>query len=125
MISLTLHQLIFFLYQQTTPYELVYGQKPRVNLQDLPIPRQTLMDLNDEVELNALLGVEDYMGMEDVEEEDYESEDYESDTSDNDYDVPGMRRSVTVSAPSSPVVVEPTTTSEQTLWVSQQGICHI
>ena len=84
------------------------------------------MDLNDEVELNALLGVEDYMGMEDVEEEDYESEDYESDSSDNDYDVPGMRRSVTVSAPSSPVVVEPTTTSEQTLWVSQQqGICHI
>jgi hypothetical protein len=114
--------LLFFLYQQTTPYELVYGQKPRVDLQDLPIPRQTLMDLTDEVDLNALLGVEEYMGMEDVEEEDYESEDYESDSS-TEFDVPGMRRSVTVSAPPSPDVVEPTTTSEQTMWVSQQGTC--
>ena len=84
----------------------MYGQKPRVDLLDLPIPRQTLIDLNDEVELNALLGVEDYMGMEDIEEEDEqvdedEDGDYDSDSS-NDSDVPGIRRSVVVVAPSIP-----------------------
>jgi hypothetical protein len=78
----------------------VYGQKPRVDLLDLPIPLQTLIDLNDEVELNALLGVEDYMGMEDIEEEDElvdedEDGDYDSDSS-NESDVPGVRRSVVV-----------------------------
>ena len=109
------------LYQQTTPYELVYGQNPRVNLQDLPIPHQTLMDLNEEVELNNLLGVFEEMGMEDVEHEDNESEDYESDNSTE--SVPGIRRGVTVSAPPSPDVVEPT--SEQTVWVSQQGIIYL
>jgi hypothetical protein len=91
-----------------------------VGLQDLPIPHQTLMDLNEEVELNALLGVEEYMGMEDVEEADYESEDYESDSS-NEFEVPGIRRSVFVEAPTNPDVVEVTTTSEETMWVSQQG----
>ena len=112
---------MFFLYQQTTPYELVYGQKPRVVLQDLPIPLQTLSDLNNEVELNALLGVEEYMGMEDVEEADYESEDYESDSS-TEFDVPGIRRSVVVEAPTNPDDVEPATITEEKVYVSQQGI---
>jgi len=89
-----------------------------VVLQDLPIPLQTLIDLNDEVELNALLGVEEYMGMEDVEEADYESEDYESDSS-NEFDVPGIRRSVIVEAPDD---VEVATITEETVYVSQQGI---
>jgi hypothetical protein len=112
---------LFLLYQQTTPYELVYGQKPRVDIQDLPIPHQTLMDLNEEVELNNLLGVFEEMGMEDVEHEDNESEDYESDNSTE--SVPGIRRGVTVSAPPSPEVVDPNL--EQTVWVSQQGILYL
>jgi hypothetical protein len=37
--------------------------------------------------------------------------------------VPGIRRSVTVSAPPSPDVVDPT--SEQTVWVSQQVIIYL
>ena len=112
---------MFFLFQQTTPYELVYGQKPRVVLQDLPIPLQTLIDLNDEVELNALLGVEEYMGMEDVEAADYESEDYESDSC-NEFDVPGIRRSVVVEASTNSDDVEAATVTEETVYVSQQGL---
>ena len=77
---------------------------------DLPIARQTLLDLNDEVELNALLGVEDYMGMEDVEDEDNEDEedvDYDSDSS-NESAVPGVRKSVGVAVDSSPTIPEKT-----------------
>ena len=46
-----------------------------MDLLNLPIDRQTLIDLNDEVELNALLGVGEYVGMDDVDADDFLEED--------------------------------------------------
>ena len=80
-----------------------------MDLLNLPISRQTLIDLNDEVELNALLGVGEYIGMDDVdaddfldENEDEISEELENENdSDSDVDIPGVRLSVVINNPRS------------------------
>ena len=80
-----------------------------MDLLNLPIDRQTLIDLNDEVELNALLGVGEYVGMDDVDADDFLEEDEnevveESESennSDSDVDIPGVRLSVVIEKPKS------------------------
>ena len=57
------------------------------------------------MELNALLGVGEYMGMDDVDADDFRDEDDSDDNtfetdSDEELDVPGVRPSVVITAPS-------------------------
>jgi hypothetical protein len=56
------------------------------------------------VELNALLGVGEFMGMDDVDADDFRDEDDADDNSfetdsDEELDVPGVRASVVITAP--------------------------
>ena len=67
---------------KSTPYQLIFGQKQRVDMRDLPMDKQVLQDLKTEVELEQLLGfkstteMEVRLGEEDlgVEEEDEDDE---------------------------------------------------
>jgi hypothetical protein len=59
----------------TTPYNLLYGQHPRVNISDLNFDQKLLNQLSSEADLETLLGV----GIVDTEEEIIEVNDDEPD----------------------------------------------
>ena len=44
-----------------TPYNLLFGQTPRVNISDMPFDKKLLKSLATESELENLLGVESYL----------------------------------------------------------------
>jgi len=81
---------------QASPYELLYGQEPRVKMLNLPLNLDLVAKLSTEAELANMLGVENYVGHHEEEEYDSDEEEEEEEDSDDDYLVPGLQSHVVV-----------------------------
>jgi len=73
-----------------SPYELLYGQKPRMRMLELPYDMELVKTLSTEAELEDLLGVEAFVGA--VNEDEFDDEVEED--SDDDDTIPGLMENI-------------------------------
>jgi len=70
-----------------SPYELLFGQKPRIRMLELPYDLELVKKMSTEAELENLLGVETFFGVENEEEE---TEDEIEEEGDAEETIPGL-----------------------------------